>query len=87
MQAIPETWRAFIETDLGFMWHMPIVALLESMDRRRRRNAPDPEVHERKANIIALKELISNTLWCCQPDDVLLADVSAGSGSPCQRGC
>ena len=36
----------FIETDLGFMWHVPLLALLTRLDRRQAGDAPDPEVHE-----------------------------------------
>ena len=36
----------YIETDLGFMWHVPPLALADPLDRRQEGDAPDPEVHE-----------------------------------------
>ena len=36
----------FLETDLGFMWHVP-PSPCHAVDRRQEGHAPDPEVHER----------------------------------------
>ena len=36
----------FLETDLGFMWHVPPLALLDPVDRRQEGDARDPQVHE-----------------------------------------
>ena len=36
----------FIETDLGFMWHVPPLALRDALDRRQEGDAPHPPVHE-----------------------------------------
>ena len=46
----------FIETDLGFMWHVPILALLSRWIGDRRVTLPIPKYT--KANVLALKELI-----------------------------
>ena len=46
----------FIETDLGFMWHVPILALLSRWIGDRRVTLPIPKYT--KANVLVVKELI-----------------------------
>ena len=36
----------YVETDLGFMWHVPLLALAHEVDRGQAGDARDPQVHE-----------------------------------------
>ena len=46
----------YIETDLGFMWHVPLLALLTRVDRGQ--EGDDPATQYTKENVLFVKELI-----------------------------
>ena len=50
VQTLPRFAQAgrdvYLETDLGFMWHVPLARPRDAPRRQQARDAPDPEVHE-----------------------------------------